>query len=70
MHHSKYTEELFEDTSDVELDALTILAVQLILKNDLILFERQAKMYLVGGEPAEGKDKEVVHNCLLQSFLK
>ena len=65
MHHSKYTEELFKDTSDVELDALTILAVQLILKNHLILFERQAEMYLPGGEHAEGKDREVVRNCPL-----
>ena len=63
MHHSKDTEELFKDTNDAELDALPILAVQLVLKNHLILFERQAEMYLLGGEHAEGKDREIVRDC-------
>ena len=65
MHKSKSTAELFAETGDPELDGLTILAIQLILKNHLIIFERQANMYLEGGEFAELNDRSAVRNCPL-----
>ena len=65
MHKSKYIAELFAETGDPELDGLTILAIQLILKNHLIIFERQANMYLEGGEFAELNDRSAVRNCPL-----
>ena len=61
----KIEEELFVDTGDPELDGLTVLALQLILKNHLILFERQCAMYLPGGEFAAEVEKETVRNCPL-----
>ena len=65
MHKSKYTAELFAETGDPELDGLTIVAIQLILKNHLIIFERQANMHLEGGEFAELDDRSAVSNCPL-----
>ena len=65
MHKTQYTAELFAETGDPELDGLTILAIQLILKHHLIIFERQAKMYLTGGEFAENGDRSAVRNCPL-----
>ena len=57
---------LFDDTNDPELDALTILAMQLLLRNHQILFERQCEMYIAGGEHADGsKDRNKVRNCPL-----
>ena len=57
-------ESLFEASVDPEIDALTIVAVQLILRNHQILFERQAELYLEGGEHAKAdKDKKIVRNC-------
>ena len=61
----KIEEELFVDTGDPELDGLTVLALQLILKNHLILFEQQCAMYLPGGEFAAEVEKETVRNCPL-----
>ncbi len=40
--------ECLYDSTDPEIDALTIICMQLFLKNHLILFERQAEMYLEG----------------------
>ena len=57
-----------DDTSDPEQDGLTILALQLILKNHLILFERQCDMYLPGGDFAGSHtptEKEAVRNAPL-----
>ena len=66
MHTDKMTEALYVNTCDPEMDALTLIAIQLILSNHLILFEHQAEMYLPGGEHAEvGKDKEIMRNCSL-----
>ena len=66
MHTDKMTEALYVNTRDQEMDALTLIAIQLILSNHFILFERQAEMYLPGGEHAEvGKDKEIMRNCSL-----
>eukprot|EP00112_Aurelia_sp_Birch-Aquarium-sp1_P010324 Seg2210.2 transcript_id=Seg2210.2/GoldUCD/mRNA.D3Y31 product="hypothetical protein" protein_id=Seg2210.2/GoldUCD/D3Y31 len=57
---------LFDDTKDPELDALKILAMQLLLRNHQILFERQCEMYLTGGEHADSsKDRNKVRNCPL-----
>ena len=65
MHQSHYVTELFAETNDPEINGLTILAIQLILKNHLILFERQASMYLKDGEFAETNDRNTVRHCPL-----
>ena len=65
MYKSHYTSEIFSETGDPELDGLTILAIQLILKNRLVMFERQAKMYLQDGEFAEANDRNAARNCPL-----
>ncbi len=56
MSKTIYTDSLFESTNDPELDGMTIMALQLILQNMLILFERQYNDYLQEGQfssPAE-----------------
>ena len=49
VKESKYTKALFEETNDPEMDAFTIMALQLLLGNMLILFERQCEAYLAEG---------------------
>ena len=58
---------LFEETGDAEIDALTIMAMQLILRNVLIKFEKYCKQYLPGGEfeNATEQDREDMRNCPL-----
>ena len=56
---SRSAESLFFKTNNPEVDALTILCMQLVLRNHLI-FERQSTMYLAEGE-FSGHDKEKEH---------
>ena len=54
---------MFFKTNNPEVDALTILCMQLVLRNHLI-FERQSTMYLAEGEfSGHDKEKEHVRNC-------
>ena len=50
IQESNSTTALFNTTDDPELDGMTIIAMQLILQNWLILFEKQACEYLAGGQ--------------------
>ena len=67
MSSTKYTDSLFANTNDPEMDSLTIMALQLVLKNMLIKFERYCKNYLPEGEfvNAAQKEREELRNCPL-----
>ena len=69
MSENKYTASLFEEVADdPEMDALTIMAIQLILKNMLIKFECYCQKYLPGGEfenPSEEDRNYNMRNCPL-----
>ena len=64
LSNSQYTDSLYCN-SDSEFDALTIMAIELVLKNMLIKFERYCKNYLAGGqhENASEQEKESMRNC-------
>ena len=66
MQESDYTASLIEGTGDSEDDGLCIMALQLVLQNHHIIFERQCRDYLPGGEFGDLKaDQEAVRNCPL-----
>ena len=66
---NQHTALLFEETVDAEIDALTIWAMQLILRNVLIKFEKYCKRYLPGREfeNATEQDREDMRNCPLSN---
>ena len=66
IDESKANAALFDPTNDPELDGFTIMVMQLILQNWLILFERQASDYLAGGKfDHNEKSKDDVRNVPL-----
>ncbi|KAG1683760.1 hypothetical protein GQR58_009763 [Nymphon striatum] len=67
MSSIKYTHSLFADTNEPEMDSLTIMALQLVLKNMLIKFERYCKLYLSEGDfvNATPEEREDLRNCPL-----
>lgn len=64
---SELTASLFHNTDDAEMDSLTILTRQLILKNLLIKFERYCNEYLSEGEFAAPtlEERNDLRNCPL-----
>ena len=67
VKESQYTKALFEETNDPEMDAFTIMALQLLLGNMLILFERQCEEYLAEGtySSVTEEQKQDARNCPL-----